>query len=308
MFKKHIVSLLLLIIAAGMLMVPAYAQTGNYTISGKIAFPNETNYNNVTVTDLTISVLDFTGFEAAKVSPAADGSFKATVDTPGMYNFSVYPHELTLANLTTNTSYLYQYPDNQNRFQSVHVNNSTPSVTVNIVGVTTQVITPTPEVHYPPTATPTKTPGFSALLLFVGLICAAAIVALVGITAGTLYQKRFGGGIDWRPALFLQYGAAGTLFALGAAVFETWSVRWTPEFLFAVGWLVFVLSFGAVWLLYFLIRRAAATRVVSLFYLTPPVTALMAWALFGERLSPLALVGMAVCVAGVFLVNWRPAT
>ena len=55
-----------------------------------------------------------------------------------------------------------------------------------------------------------------------------------------------------------------------------------------------------------LIRRAAATRVVSLFYLTPPVTALMAWAMFGERLAPLALVGMAVCVAGVFLVNWRP--
>ncbi len=137
---------------------------------------------------------------------------------------------------------------------------------------------------------------------------AAAIVALIGITAGTLYQKRFGGSIDWRPALFLQYAAAGTLFALGAAIFENWSVRFTPEFVFAVGWLVFVLSFGAVWLLYFLIRRAAATRVVSLFYLTPPVTALMAWALFGERLSPLALAGMAVCVAGVFLVNWRPAT
>ncbi len=138
------------------------------------------------------------------------------------------------------------------------------------------------------------------------LAWAAAIVALLGITAGTLYQKRFGGGIDWRPALCLQYGAAGALFALGAAMFETWSVRFTPQFAFAVAWLVFVLSFGAVWLLYFLIRRAAATRVVSLFYLTPPVTALMAWALFDERLAPLALFGMAICVAGVFLVNWRP--
>ena len=56
-----------------------------------------------------------------------------------------------------------------------------------------------------------------------------------------------------------------------------------------------------------MIRRAAATRVTSLFYLTPPTTALMAWAAFDERLAPLALVGMAVCVAGVFLVNWRPA-
>ena len=67
-----------------------------------------------------------------------------------------------------------------------------------------------------------------------------------------------------------------------------------------------MLSFGAIWLLYFLIRRAAATRVVSLFYLTPPLTALMAWALFDERLAPLMLLGMAICVAGVFLVMWRP--
>jgi len=133
----------------------------------------------------------------------------------------------------------------------------------------------------------------------------AAVVGLVAITIGTVYQKRFGSGIDWRPAMFIQYAAAGILFALGATAFEIRTVRWTPEFLFALGWLVFVLSFGAIWLLYFLIRRAAATRVVSLFYLTPPVTALMAWSLFGERLAPLALVGMAVCVAGVFLVNWR---
>jgi drug/metabolite transporter (DMT)-like permease len=134
----------------------------------------------------------------------------------------------------------------------------------------------------------------------------AAIVALIGITVGTLYQKRFGGGIDWRPALCIQYTAAGLLFCLGAFAFETRVVHFTPQFLFALGWLVLVLSLGAVWLLYFLIRRAAATRVVSLFYLTPPVTALMAWALFDERLAPLSLLGMAVCVAGVFLVNWRP--
>jgi drug/metabolite transporter (DMT)-like permease len=130
-------------------------------------------------------------------------------------------------------------------------------------------------------------------------------VGLIGITIGTLYQKRHGGGIDWRPALLIQYGAATILFCFGAFAFETRVVHWTAEFVFALGYLVVVLSLGAVWLYYFMIRRAAATRVVSLFYLTPPVTALMAWALFGERLAPLALVGMAVCVAGVFLVNWR---
>ena len=111
-----------------------------------------------------------------------------------------------------------------------------------------------------------------------------AATALAGITVGTLYQKRFGGGIDWRPALCVQYTTAGALFTLAAFAFETRVVRWTPEFLFALGWLVLVLSFGAIWLLYFLIRRSAATRVISFFYLTPPVTALLAWLFFGERL------------------------
>ena len=139
------------------------------------------------------------------------------------------------------------------------------------------------------------------------LAWAAAIVALLGITVGTLYQKRFGGGMDWRPALAIQYAAADILFALGAFAFETRVVHWTPQFLLALGYLVFVLSFAAIWLLYYLIRRAAATRVTSLFYLVPPTTALMAWVLFDERMVPLALLGMLVCVAGVALVNWRPA-
>ena len=134
---------------------------------------------------------------------------------------------------------------------------------------------------------------------------AAATVALIGITVGTLYQKRFGDNIEWRTGFLVQYVAATLLFACGALLFETRTVQWTGEFLIALAWLVFVLSIGAIWLLYFLIRRSAATRVVSLFYLTPPFTALMAWALFDEQLAPLALFGMAACVAGVALVNWR---
>jgi len=133
----------------------------------------------------------------------------------------------------------------------------------------------------------------------------AITVALVGITIGTLYQKRFGAGIDWRTGFLFQYAGAGTVFGLAALMLEQRSVQWSGELLLALGWLVLVMSFGAVWLLYFLIKRSAAARVVSLFYLTPPVTALMAWALFDERLAPLSLAGMAVCVAGVFLVNWR---
>jgi drug/metabolite transporter (DMT)-like permease len=133
----------------------------------------------------------------------------------------------------------------------------------------------------------------------------AATVALIGITIGTLYQKRFGGGIDWRTGFFIQYTAAAVFFALGALAFETRVVQWTPEFILAVVWLVFALSVGAIWLLYYMIARAAATRVVSLFYLSPPVTALMGYLLFDERLAPLAILGMAICATGVALVNWR---
>jgi drug/metabolite transporter (DMT)-like permease len=136
---------------------------------------------------------------------------------------------------------------------------------------------------------------------------AAAVVALVGMTIGTLYQKHFGGHIDWRPGFLIQYAAAGLVLGIGALLFETRAVTWSGEFIFALGYLVVVLSFGAIWLLYFLIRHQAAARVLSLFYLTTPVTALMAYAAFGERLEPPALIGMAVCVAGVFLVNWRIA-
>src|SRR5215210_3227323 len=134
---------------------------------------------------------------------------------------------------------------------------------------------------------------------------AAASWGLLGITLGTIYQRRFGAGIDWRPGFLVQYAAAAVFCLAGAYLLETRIIQWTPEFIFALAWLVFVLSFSAVWLLYFLIRRAAAARVVSLFYLTPPLTALMAWLLFNERLDALALLGMAICVAGVFLVNWR---
>jgi drug/metabolite transporter (DMT)-like permease len=133
----------------------------------------------------------------------------------------------------------------------------------------------------------------------------AIFVALVGVTIGTLYQKRFLGGGDLRAALPVQYGVVFLFCGAGSLLFETGSIEWTGEFLFALTWLSLVLSWGAILLFYVLIRRTAATRLVSLFYLVPPVTALMSYFLFGERLETLALAGMGICVAGVFLVNWN---
>jgi drug/metabolite transporter (DMT)-like permease len=131
----------------------------------------------------------------------------------------------------------------------------------------------------------------------------ASGVSLVSITIGTLYQKRFCGEIDWRSGNVVQYLAALAFFAVGAFLFETRVVHWTAEFVLAVGWLAVVLSIGSIGLLYWLIRRSAATSVASLFYLVPAVTALMAYVLFDEKLDAVSIVGMVACAAAVFLVN-----
>ena len=137
---------------------------------------------------------------------------------------------------------------------------------------------------------------------------AGAVAALIGITIGTLYQKRFASSIDWRANLLFQYIAAGVLVFALALTLETRVVDWNIHLFGAVAWMVFVLSLGAIWLLYFLIRRSSAARVVSLFYLVPPVTAVMAFAMFGDNLDMLSLIGMAACAGGVFLVNFKPAS
>ncbi|HZQ14259.1 MAG TPA: DMT family transporter [Pseudolabrys sp.] len=131
----------------------------------------------------------------------------------------------------------------------------------------------------------------------------ASFVSLFGITLGALYQKRFCGGIDWRTGNTVQYLGAGALFAVGAFAFETRAIHWTGELVFAMAWLVFVLSIAAIALMYWLIRRSAATGFASLFYLVPAVTALFAYMLFDETLDALSLTGMVVCAAGVVLAN-----
>ncbi|MCW5698732.1 MAG: DMT family transporter [Rhodospirillales bacterium] len=127
--------------------------------------------------------------------------------------------------------------------------------------------------------------------------------SLFGITIATLYQKRHGGGMDLRTGSAIQFAAATVSVAIPAAIFEQVKIQWSGEFIFALSWLVLVLSIGAVTLLYVIIRRGAAAKVASLFYLVPPVTALIAFFLFGETLGPTALIGMAVTVLGVSLVT-----
>lgn len=130
-----------------------------------------------------------------------------------------------------------------------------------------------------------------------------AIFALLGITAGTLYQKRFCPPFDWRTGAIAQFLPTALLTLLVASFTEQFHVEWVGEFYFALGWLVLVLSIGAISLLNWLIRHSDAVNVASLFYLVPPSTALFAWLLFGDTFNALALVGMAVAVWGVYLAR-----
>lgn len=132
---------------------------------------------------------------------------------------------------------------------------------------------------------------------------ALSVIALFGITIGTLYQKRFCPHIDLRSGTAIQFAATTVALVPFALLYETRQVQWTGEFLFALGWLCIVLSLGAITLLFVLIRRGAASTVSSLFFLVPPCTALVAFFLFGETLSVAALAGMAITMVGVALVN-----
>ena len=139
-----------------------------------------------------------------------------------------------------------------------------------------------------------------------GLAIAMALLGLVSITGGTVYQKRYCAPFDLRAGSVIQFVAAGLVLLPFGLAFETMRVQWTPEFVFALAWLAFVLSIGAISLLTLLIRRGAATTLASMFYLVPPATAVEAWLLFGETLSGIALLGMALAIAGVALVVVTP--
>ena len=101
----------------------------------------------------------------------------------------------------------------------------------------------------------------------------------------------------------IQFLAAAVITLPFAALFEGFHVQWTGEFVFSLAWLVLVLSVGAISLLNHLIRHGTAVNVASLFYLVPPMTALIAWAMFDEMLSMVSLMGLAVAVTGVALVR-----
>ena len=129
--------------------------------------------------------------------------------------------------------------------------------------------------------------------------------ALAGITLGTIYQKAFSAGADMRSGGVWQYLGGFIPVTLVALASGQTRIEWTLPFIGALGWLVVVLSLGAISLLMWLIRHGDVARIASLFYLVPPVTALVAWRLFDERLVPVQMLGMAVAAYAVWLASRR---
>ena len=134
------------------------------------------------------------------------------------------------------------------------------------------------------------------------LALAVNMLALAGITAGTLYQKKYVGEVDLRTASVIQFAASFAVLLPFAIALESLAVDYTLEFWLALGWSIIALSLVAITLLLVMIRRGRATEVTSLLYLTPPMTAVMAWLIFGEKLGPLAWGGVLVTMAGVAIV------
>ncbi|ALM53439.1 DMT family transporter [Halomonas huangheensis] len=132
------------------------------------------------------------------------------------------------------------------------------------------------------------------------LVCIGA--ALLGISCGTLYQKRYCTGMPLLGGTVVQYLGALAVTGVGSLALEQRQIEWNTTFILTLAWLVLVLSIAAILLLMTLIKNGAASRVASLFYLVPPVTALEAWWLFDEQLPSLSLLGMAIAIAGVALV------
>jgi drug/metabolite transporter (DMT)-like permease len=158
--------------------------------------------------------------------------------------------------------------------------------------------------------------GFAGLALVVweklgigeitGLNFSLAVGALLSITIGTLYQKRFVAPCDVRAAGLVQMSAALAV-TLPLALLESEPMRVNAQLIGAMGWSVLAMTLGGSSLLYLLIQRGAATVVTSLMYLVPPCTAVMAWLLFREPITAFTILGMALAAVGVSLVVRAPA-
>ena len=141
-----------------------------------------------------------------------------------------------------------------------------------------------------------------------GATLAAGFFSVASMSAGTIWQKRNVASADLFTGTLYQYLGGALPMVLGSFLLETRILTWNGELLFAMVWLVLVLSIGAIFLLMVLIREGEMAKVASLFYLVPAVTAVIAYFLFGEEMTPVQIAGIVVATIGVGLATAQPGS
>lgn len=132
-----------------------------------------------------------------------------------------------------------------------------------------------------------------------------SVLALLGLAAGNLYQKKHCTSMNLFTGGALQCCVCALAMSAGMTIFDEGPVHWTTEFMVAWFWMAIAVSIGAVSILYIMIHRAEVSRVASVFFLMPVSAAVIAYALFGQALTASAFLGMGVTVAGVMLAQRR---
>ncbi|MFM7949069.1 MAG: EamA family transporter, partial [Actinomycetales bacterium] len=135
----------------------------------------------------------------------------------------------------------------------------------------------------------------------------ASCLALLGTTTGYLLQKKGGSEIPFLPGTAIQFLTATILFVIAGLLFEDWNIEVNLQFLLALAWIVLALSIGSIFLLFYLLKNDSASSVSSLYYLVPPLTALQAFSIFGERITQIGILGMVLAGIGTYLVTRNSA-
>lgn len=152
--------------------------------------------------------------------------------------------------------------------------------------------------------------GFAGVAITVGSIgeggailgATWALAALTSLTVGTIVQHRWGGSGDLLRDMAFQYSVSAPVLVGIAWITRGGAVTWVWPFIISLSWMVLVVSIGATFLLYMMLKQGSALSVSALFYCIPPVTALLDYAVYGDLLSPLQCAGMGLVVFGVVLI------
>ena len=131
----------------------------------------------------------------------------------------------------------------------------------------------------------------------------ASIVALIGATTATIWQKKFTNKLSLSVNNFYQAVAAAIFLFLASLMFEVSYIKFSASFIFSMGWQIIMVSFGAFTILMYLIKIGTASKTSNLFFLVPPTTAVMAWFVLGEELYRNDLMGLMIASIGVFIAT-----